>query len=104
MKSKPIYVVTLAIALATASFANAQDWRPLFPTDDLSGWEQKSGEWTLSEGILTGKPSTEMDAILLGTEEFGDFDLQFQYRLTAWVFGGALFRLNVQDKNMHGYQ
>jgi hypothetical protein len=103
MKSKNLYAVTLAIALALAPFSVAQDGRPLFENDDLSGWEQKVGEWTFENGVLTGKGDTNKGAILVGPGEYNDFELQFKYRMEAWGSGGVGFRLHVQGDNLHGY-
>lgn len=69
-------------------------WRDLFNGKDLAGWEEvggKGGSWGVENGLLytTG---AEGGGWLSTTEEFGDFELDLEYRVPVNGNSGVFIR------------
>lgn len=71
----------------------ASDFVPLFNGKDLTGWKQyaaKKDTWKVEDGMIVCAGS---GGGWLGTErEYGDFELQLQYRLTPGGNSGIYIR------------
>jgi hypothetical protein len=79
------FPVLFALTLA-ACFAHAGE-RQLFNGKDLSGWKGVEGFWSVEDGCLTGKTTTEHmvteNTFLIWQDgEVGDFELTFKYKIT----------------------
>lgn len=80
--------------------------KPIFNGRDLSGWATvEGGEWTVENGVLTGKngknwsTNPEKTGSWLRTEkEYGDFRLELQYMISEGGNSGVFFR-SALEKN-----
>lgn len=90
---------------------NGEPWEPLFDGTSLSGWEQKGGDaiYKVKNGTITGStvPNTP-NSFLCTNEDFGDFILEFQVKLSGKTNSGVQIRSNsypeFNDGRVHGYQ
>jgi hypothetical protein len=64
---------------------------PLFNGRDLSGWQGDAGGYEAVDGELRSKPG--VGGNLLTTEEFGDFVLRFDFKLTPGANNGLAIRV-----------
>lgn len=94
--------ILLLLVLATSSLADenaAADspWQSLFDGETLAGWVNGKGEpiseqdWIAEEGVLTCK--SKGSGSLISKREFGDFELQFDWKITARGNSGLKYRL-----------
>lgn len=104
-------VFLLAFALTTVYFLSAQTWKPLFNGKDLAGWKQLNGKakYTVQNGEIVGTTVMgEPNSFLATEKEYGDFVLEFDYKVDSTMNSGVQFRsLSTPDfKNgrVHGYQ
>jgi len=106
MKIK-IPVIFCLLLLATASAApnalsteeKTAGWRLLFDGHSLSGWRGFSTEtpgagWSAKEGILT---TTGGAHDLLTAEEFGDFELNFEWKISEGGNSGVIYRVGLGE-------
>lgn len=84
--------LTALLAFTTlASFAIAADagFKPLFNGKDLSGWEGKSNLWSVRDGAIVGRTTSEADLPTANTflvykgAQPANFELRLKFRLTA---------------------
>lgn len=88
MKSKRLtfcYVALFGIA-AMGAAAQAGEWKSLFNGKDLTGWkapEGDNGHWKVVNGVIDYDASSEAkkDKNLWSEEEFGDFELDIEWRI-----------------------
>jgi hypothetical protein len=68
---------------------------PLFNGKDLDGWEQHSGkaEYSVEDGVILGKaiPNTP-NSFLTTKKEYGDFVLEFDFKVADNMNSGVQFR------------
>jgi len=89
MKHLPLLgstLFTLALAIASTSFAAPEGFTPLFNGKDLSGWnipEGDNGHWKVLDGVIDYDAQSEAkgDKNLWTAEEYGDFELMIDWRL-----------------------
>lgn len=91
--------------------APAQAWTPLFNGKDLKGWKQLNGKarYTVENGEIVGTTVMgEPNSFLATEKDYGDFVLEFEYKVDSTMNSGVQFRsLSTPDfKNgrVHGYQ
>ena len=73
--------------------AQAPEWEPLLNGRDLSGWTQKGHPgWTYGNGLLAGETTIGNPGFLVSDEEFGDYELDLEYKLTAGSNSGIFLR------------
>lgn len=91
--------------------AFSQQWKPLFNGKDLSGWKQLNGKakYTIQNGEIVGTTVFgEPNSFLVTEKDYGDFVLEFEYKVDSTMNSGVQFRsLSTPDfKNgrVHGYQ
>ena len=70
---------------------DGDEWTSLFNGEDLSGWivpEGDGGHWQVKDGVIDydAMSQAEDDKNLWTEEEFGNFQLQIDWRLTATPF------------------
>ncbi len=69
-------------------------WLPLFDGRTLSGWRVYKGSvqprgWFVKDGVLTKDEATDD---IITTEQFGDFELQFDWRIHSGGNAGVFYR------------
>lgn len=83
------YLLILTFCLTGAAFAD--DWQDL--SASLDGWESHGGEWSLADGVISGKAAPDENAWLLYTpKSYRDFEVQLDWRTTTPTNGGLQFR------------
>ncbi len=92
----------LTVGLATAS-ATEGPWRSLFNGRDLTGWkvpEGDNGHWKVLDGVIDYDASSEApgkDKNLWTVEEFGDFELEIEWRIKETKGGDYQARIILPD-------
>lgn len=76
------------------AYERAQGWRLLFDGGSLSDWRAADGakrpaNWQVVDGVLMGRAGPA----LLSAEEFGDFELSFDWRVQEGGRGEVFFRV-----------
>ena len=99
---KPTPLLT-ALFLTVASFqAHADDgWVNLFNGKDLEGWEQHSGaaEYRVEDGAVVGKTVLNTgNSFLCTKKKYGDFILEFEFKVPDGMNSGVQFRSAFYDK------
>lgn len=61
-------------------------WMPLFPAQDLAGWEIQHGTWSNTQGVVRGSDTQRGKARLLGRQPFADLDLSCRLRIAGVEF------------------
>jgi hypothetical protein len=89
----------------------AQKWRPLFNGKDLSGWKQLNGKakYAVENGEIVGTTVFgEPNSFLATNKDYGDFVLEFDYKVDSTMNSGVQFRSlskpEVMNGRVHGYQ
>src|SRR5581483_11137227 len=108
-----MYVLTGVAALTSAMCltASAQDlnrltpaekaagWQLLFDGATLNGWEDPSQKhppgdaWTLEDGSLKARAHPRIREDLISARHFGDFELTFDWRISAGGNSGLKYRI-----------
>ncbi len=106
------YILTAAFA-ALAAGAFAQKWTPLFNGKNLSGWEKFGGtaDYQVVDGAIVGTTKTGTNNTFLSPKgTFGDFILEFEFKVDDGINSGVQFRSVVNKKDakdlgrVSGYQ
>ncbi len=86
-------------------------WKNLFNGKDLTGWEQLNGhaKYTVENGEIIGTTvSGEPNSFLATIGNFGDFILEFEFKVDSSMNSGVQFRSESKDDyqngRVHGYQ
>jgi hypothetical protein len=98
MKLLPL--LSLGIA-GLASSLYAADFVPLFNGKDLEGWEQHSGkaEYRVEDGTIVGKTVANTgNSFLCSKKTYGDFVLEFEFKVAPGMNSGVQFRSEFFDK------
>ena len=106
---KKLAIVALAAVLAMPLCA--QNWKPLFNGKNLSGWERKNGkaEYKVEDGAVVGYSKFgEPNTFLCTKKTYGDFILEFEFRITNGLNSGVQLRSESKKDyhkgRVHGYQ
>ncbi|SDB44697.1 protein of unknown function [Flavobacteriaceae bacterium MAR_2010_188] len=109
-----ILIITLFFAMSCNQKEEEKDstpWQSLIEGDNLEGWTKKGGnaEYTVSEGIITGKSTRNTPNTFLTTNKnYGDFILELDYKVDSTLNSGIQIRSNsipsYRDGVIHGYQ
>jgi len=92
MKLSITALLTTMLLYSGALFAqDGDEWTSLFNGEDLSGWivpEGDGGHWQVKDGVIDydAMSQAEGDKNLWTEEEFGNFQLQIDWRLTDTPF------------------
>src|SRR6476661_6412700 len=84
-----LFVLPACIAL------QAQNWQPLFNGKDLKGWKQLNGKakYTVQNGEIVGTTVMgEPNSFLATEKEYGDFVVEFDYKVDSTMNSGVQFR------------
>jgi hypothetical protein len=100
------------LTLALAGVAAAGEWQNLFERSGFSQWRTPSGKtaiegaWENRDGVLTVKPYVHRRTDLWSREEYGDFELEWEWRaqkgansgVKYWVQEGVTLVIVQEDK------
>ena len=108
-EKKIALLFVLTIASATL-FAQAK-WKDLFNGKDLSGWKQLNGhaKYEVANKEIVGTTVFgEPNSFLVTEKPYGDFVLEFEFKLDADMNSGVQFRSESREDyksgRVHGYQ
>jgi hypothetical protein len=81
--------------LVTSAMAEEKAWIPLFDGKTLSGWKSPNGSapgkgWKVEDGCLH---RAEAGGDLLSEKEYGDFELEFEWKISAKGNSGVKYRV-----------
>lgn len=101
----------LLFLLTFTIFSSAQNWQPLFNGKNLSGWKQLNGKarYTVENGEIVGTTVFgEPNSFLATEKDYGDFVLEFEYKVDSTMNSGVQFRSesrpDYRNGRVHGYQ
>ena len=104
-----IHLLFLITIIATGN-TQAEDpqWIALFDGKSLNGWTQKGGKakYSAEDGCIVGRtvPKTP-NSFLCTTKNYGDFELEYEFKVDPRLNSGVQIRSHVKDKNrVFGYQ
>jgi hypothetical protein len=88
------FCLAWAVAVSLAAPADTQGWRPLFDGKTLNGWRgYKKAEppagWKVEDGVLV---RTAAGGDLVSEEEFGDFELSIEWKISEGGNSGIFYR------------
>ena len=105
---KSIVFLSFFFSVLTLS---AQQWTNLFNGKDLSGWKQLNGKakYTIQNGEIVGTTVFgEPNSFLATEKEYGDFILEFEFKVDSTMNSGVQFRSlstpEFKNGRVHGYQ
>ena len=90
-----------AIAISGATAFAEEGFAPLFNGKDLTGWEQHSGkaEYRVEDGAVVGKTVLGTgNSFLCTKEQYGDFVLEFEFKVAKNMNSGVQFRSQFYPK------
>ena len=93
-------LLSLTLLTFTAAFAE-ETWTSLFDGKTLDGWEQHSGkaEYRVEDGAVVGKTVANTGNSFLCTKKtYGDFILEFEFKVAASMNSGVQFRSQFFDQ------
>lgn len=103
--------LTCALSYFAICASLSAEWQPLFDGESLEGWRQLGGEadYRVEDGAIVGTSVLNTPNSFLATErDYGDFILEFEYKLDDGLNSGVQFRsLSVpefRNGRVHGYQ
>lgn len=81
----------------------AQGWRLLFDGKTLDGWrvyrgQSQPGGWIADQGLLTKHQATDD---IISTEQFADFELQFEWRVSEGGNAGVFYRATEEYEKVY---
>jgi hypothetical protein len=101
----------LTFLLLSANVLFAQIQKPLFNGKDLTGWKQLNGKakFTVEKGEIVGTTVFgEPNSFLATEKDYGDFVLEFEYKVDSTMNSGVQFRSESKPEyrngRVHGYQ
>ncbi len=110
MKKHPL-LLCAALLIASAVFAQKENWVNLFDGKTLKGWNQKGGQakYTVEKGEIIGTTvANTPNSFLCTNEEYGDFILELELKVNPKMNSGIQFRSlskpEYQSGRVHGYQ
>ena len=84
----PLSLVLVCVCLV-AQPARAEEWVPLFNGKDLSGWQGDLKGYVVQDGMIVATPKSHN---LFTKQQYGDFDLYLEFRLTPGANNGIAVR------------
>ena len=93
------------------SCSQGPKWQELFNGEDFTGWEVLNGtaEYKIEDNTIVGISALNTpNTFLATTEEYGDFILEFDFKVDDGLNSGVQFRIQslpeYRDGRVHGYQ
>ena len=107
MKKNHLLLFSIVLSL----FCSAQTSKPLFNGKDFTGWKQLNGKakYTIEKDEIVGTTVFgEANSFLATEKDYGDFVLEFEYKVDSTMNSGVQFRSeskpDYQNGRVHGYQ
>ena len=104
-------LILCAMILAFSSCSQGPKWQDLFNGTDLTGWEKLNGtaEYKVEDNTIIGiSEMNTPNTFLATTEDYGDFILEFDFKVDDGLNSGVQFRSQsvpeYRDGRVHGYQ
>lgn len=108
---KQLFVLLLSTSFVLSTLAQQDGWTPLFNGNNLQGWQQLNGKakYTVHNGVIVGETVYgEPNSFLITGKTYGDFILEFEFKLDSQMNSGVQFRSESKPDYMngrvHGYQ
>lgn len=85
------------IAHALLVLLSAGDWKNLIQRDGFAGWRSPSGKtplegaWEIRGGVLSVKPFVQHRTDLWSVDEYGDFELEWEWRADRAANSGVKY-------------
>ncbi len=110
MKKNNLLLFVMVMLLASCT-PQGPKWQELFNGENLDGWEILNGtaEYKVEDGTIVGISRLNTPNTFLATQEhYGDFILEFEFKVEDGLNSGVQFRSNslkeYRDGRVHGYQ
>src|SRR5690554_7284073 len=110
MKHKILLLTAVTMILASCT-QQGPSWKPLFNGENLDGWEKVNGtaEFRVEDNTIVGiSEMNTPNTFLATTENYGDFILEFDFKVDDGLNSGVQFRSlsleDYQNGRVHGYQ
>ncbi len=91
-------LAALGISLAGCGASSPPEWRVLFDGKTLTGWEAPGESWVVADGCIQAVKAPRIREDLLTSDSFGDFDLEFEWRIAPGGNSGLKYR--IQDRGL----
>ncbi|SJZ36572.1 3-keto-disaccharide hydrolase [Sediminibacterium ginsengisoli] len=108
---RTLHIVLLFLFANALHAQSSQGWQNLFNGKDLKGWKPLNGKakFEVRNGEIVGTTvAGEPNSFLATEKEYGDFILEFEFRLDHNMNSGVQFRSESKPEYMngrvHGYQ
>jgi hypothetical protein len=101
MKNLKLVLLVTALGTISALAADQDGFKPLFNGKDFTGWEQHSGkaEYRVEDGCVVGKTvANTANSFMCTKEQYGDFILEFEFKVAPDMNSGVQFRSQFYDK------
>lgn len=110
MRTK-ILLFTVITTMLVSCTQQGPNWKPLFNGENLDGWEILNGtaEYRVEDNTIIGISELNTpNTFLTTTENYGDFILEFDFKVDNGLNSGVQFRSlslpEYRDGRVHGYQ
>lgn len=104
-------LLACSVILCASAFAQSSQWENLFNGKDLKGWHPLNGhaKFEAVNGEIVGTTvSGEPNSFLATDKDYGDFILEFEFKLDNIMNSGVQFRseskAEYNNGRVHGYQ
>ena len=104
-------ILIIICSLIISADAIAQDWKPLFNGKNLNEWTQRGGkaDYKIENGTIVGYTKLNTpNSFLCTKKEYGDFILEFDFRIDDALNSGVQLRSqsikSYMNGRVHGYQ
>lgn len=111
MKLNRLFIITFLFVSLSIHAQTEQGWRSLFNGKDLQGWKQLNGKakFEAKNGEIVGTTVVgEPNSFLATTQDYGDFILEFEFKVDNNMNSGVQFRSestpDYRNGRVHGYQ
>jgi hypothetical protein len=91
-------MIPIAAAVAAAVILLSDDpWHSLITKNSFANWRSPSGKtplegaWTIHNGVLTVKPYVHRRTDLWSTEDYGDFELEWEWKAAKGANSGVKY-------------
>jgi hypothetical protein len=105
------FLLLVLLTGTVISAAQNSQWTNLYNGKDLGGWKQLNGKakYTIQNGEIVGTTVLNEPNSFLATEkEYGDFILEFEFKVDSTMNSGVQFRseskADYKNGRVHGYQ
>ena len=94
-----------ASLICIGMIAQAQNWKPMFNGNDLSGWKVRGGEasYSIEGNTVVGTTKGRFNTFLTSDMEYGDFILELELLVDPTMNSGIQIRSH-EGERVFGYQ